>query len=111
MNDSEMKNCPFCDEQIRMQATKCRHCKSLLTGASNAREWCRDREQGKIAGVCAGLANQVDVTVTLIRLAFVISAFWGGWGLVIYVILWLIMPEGPALLPSKTPQPETTNDK
>jgi phage shock protein PspC (stress-responsive transcriptional regulator) len=46
-----------------------------------------------IAGVCAGLADQFDISVTLVRLAFVLMCVFGvGTGIMVYVILWIIMP-------------------
>ena len=53
---------------------------------------------GKIAGVCAGLAAYFDVDVTLIRLAWVVLSIVPGGivgGLVAYVIAWAIVPEAP----------------
>jgi phage shock protein PspC (stress-responsive transcriptional regulator) len=48
-----------------------------------------------LAGVCAGLAEQFGISVTALRLAVVILTFIGfGWGLLIYVVLWVIMPYG-----------------
>jgi phage shock protein PspC (stress-responsive transcriptional regulator) len=54
-----------------------------------------------IAGVCAGLAERFDVSVTVLRLAFVIGALFSGFGpaLILYVVLWVIMPlEEPDLI-------------
>ena len=46
-----------------------------------------------IAGVCAGLAEQFGISVTIVRLAFVLGALIGtGMGLVIYLVLWVVMP-------------------
>jgi phage shock protein PspC (stress-responsive transcriptional regulator) len=45
-----------------------------------------------LTGVCAGLARQFGVSATAIRLAFVVGTFIGGWGLLIYLALWVIMP-------------------
>jgi len=33
-----------------------------------------DRENGKIAGVCAGIANQFNIDPTIVRIAFVLAA-------------------------------------
>ncbi len=46
-----------------------------------------------MAGVCAGLSRHFEVSVTLVRLAFILGfIFSGGLFLLIYVVLWLIMP-------------------
>ena len=46
-----------------------------------------------IAGVCAGLAEQFGISVTALRLAAVLLTLLGaGWGLIVYVVLWVIMP-------------------
>jgi len=42
-----------------------------------------------------GLAKQFNISVTLIRLAFLLGTFIGGWGLIIYIALWVIMPREP----------------
>ena len=52
------------------------------------------RKEGKILGVCAGLADYLDVDVTVIRVAFVFSAIFAGFGVIPYLILALIMPKG-----------------
>lgn len=52
----------------------------------------RDSAHNVFAGVCAGLANYFKVDVVLIRILFVLSAFWG-LGLLAYIILWVIMPK------------------
>ena len=50
-------------------------------------------KQGKIAGVCAGLADYFDFDVTLVRVIFVISAFISGGAVVLlYIIMAIILP-------------------
>lgn len=52
-------------------------------------------EEGRmIAGVCSGLGAYLGVDATVVRLIFVLLAVFGGGGLLIYLILWLIMPMG-----------------
>ena len=48
-----------------------------------------------IAGVCAGIAEYFGLDVTLIRILYLlISIFSAGFpGLLIYLILWLVMPD------------------
>lgn len=87
-----MKRCPFCAEEIRDEAVKCRYCGSILDGTVLTRSWYRSRRGKMIAGVCAGLADQFGVSVTALRLAAVLFTLFGGWGIIVYVILWIIMP-------------------
>ncbi len=47
----------------------------------------------KIAGVAGGLAEYFDTDPLLLRLAFVILAFAGGGGVLIYFVLWVVTPE------------------
>ena len=51
------------------------------------------RKDGKFLGVCAGLADYLDVDVTIIRIAFVFSFIFAGFGLIPNIILALIMPK------------------
>ena len=49
----------------------------------------------KLDGVCAGVAEYLDVDPTLIRLAWVIFTFFGGSGILAYIIAAIIMPRNP----------------
>jgi phage shock protein C len=55
----------------------------------------RSTTDKKIGGVCGGLASYFDLDPLLIRLIFVVLAFAGGGGVLIYLILWIIVPEQP----------------
>ena len=59
------------------------------------------RTDGKmIAGVAAGLGDYFGVDPVWFRLGFVLSSFLGGAGLIAYVALWLVMPEGAGTEPT-----------
>jgi phage shock protein PspC (stress-responsive transcriptional regulator) len=50
-------------------------------------------EDGRvIAGVCAGLARYLGVDPTVVRIIFVLLALFAAGGVLIYLILWLLMP-------------------
>jgi phage shock protein PspC (stress-responsive transcriptional regulator) len=55
----------------------------------------RDTEKKVIGGVSGGLAAYFGVDIVIIRLAFVVTAFMGGFGLIAYIVLWVVLP--PAL--------------
>ena len=60
--------------------------------AASLRDLRRDRENGKVAGVCAGLGKRLQVDPLLIRFAFVATTLASGVGLVAYVLAWILMP-------------------
>jgi signal transduction histidine kinase len=62
------------------------------SAATSARDLRRDPENGKIAGVCAGLGKRLQVDPLLIRLGFVATTLASGIGLVLYVLAWILMP-------------------
>jgi phage shock protein PspC (stress-responsive transcriptional regulator) len=62
-------------------------------GSLTGRKLFRDVDTGKIGGVSAGLAAYFRTDVVLVRVLFLISLFLGGSGFVIYLILWIVVPE------------------
>lgn len=53
----------------------------------------RDPDHSKIAGVAAGLAAYAGIDVVWVRLIFILSLFASGAGLLIYIVLWIVLPE------------------
>jgi phage shock protein C len=53
-----------------------------------------------IAGVAGGIAQRLGVNSTLVRLAWVLSVFFGGLGVVVYLVLWVVLPRGSAPTPA-----------
>ena len=55
----------------------------------------RCQSEGKLAGVCAGIAKYFDIDPTIIRLIWVAITLAGGSGLIAYIICAFVMPEEP----------------
>ncbi|HEY2385754.1 MAG TPA: PspC domain-containing protein [Candidatus Binatia bacterium] len=90
----EFRDCPFCGEQIRTAATRCRYCRSRLTTLDPER-WYRDHPERRLAGVAAALARALVVPIGAVRLGFVVFSFVHLIGLLIYGALWLLIPFAP----------------
>ena len=57
-----------------------------------AKHLMRSKSNRKIAGVCGGLGEFFDVDPIFFRALFLISAFFGGLGIIAYIVLWILMP-------------------
>lgn len=55
----------------------------------------RSRDERMIAGVAGGIAQYLGIDPTLVRIAFVAATLFGGWGLLAYIALAIIMPLEP----------------
>jgi len=53
----------------------------------------RSIDDNIIAGVCGGLAEYFRIDSSLVRIIFILLAIGGGSGLLIYLILWLVIPK------------------
>ena len=53
----------------------------------------RSNRDKMVAGVCGGVAEYFDVDSSLIRLLWVLLIIFGGSGLLLYIIGWVIIPE------------------
>lgn len=55
----------------------------------------RPRDDRLIAGVCAGIARRYGLSVTTVRLLFVLSLLLPGPQVLVYLLLWVLMPQEP----------------
>jgi phage shock protein C len=62
------------------------------TDMDPTRKLYRSRSDRKLAGVCGGLAEFFSLDPTLIRVLFVVLALAGGSGIVIYLVMWIMVP-------------------
>lgn len=62
----------------------------------------RSKKNKIIAGVCGGIAEYFNVDVTLIRLAWVLAVFFGGSGIVLYILAVVIIPEEKVIVEKNT---------
>jgi signal transduction histidine kinase/phage shock protein PspC (stress-responsive transcriptional regulator) len=63
----------------------------------------RDPERRLIAGVCAGIARYFHIDPLWVRVAFVVATAAGGFGIVVYVIGWALMPAEAGVTPARRP--------
>jgi phage shock protein C len=61
----------------------------------------RSRDEKMIGGVCGGLAEYFRVDPTIVRALLVIVTLLGGAGVILYVVLWAIMPLAPPPPPAQ----------
>jgi phage shock protein PspC (stress-responsive transcriptional regulator) len=60
----------------------------------------RDPDNQMIAGVASGIANYFGIDPVIVRLVFAASLLFWGTGVLVYILLWIVMPEA-----------KTTSDK
>ncbi|WP_223198541.1 PspC domain-containing protein [Solihabitans fulvus] len=53
----------------------------------------RQRQGRKVAGVAAGIARRYGIDPVIVRVALVVSAFYGGIGIVLYLLGWLFLAD------------------
>jgi phage shock protein PspC (stress-responsive transcriptional regulator) len=60
---------------------------------NNVKRLYRSRNDRMIAGVCAGLADYLDIDPTIVRLLFVLGFVAGGATFWAYLVMMLVVPE------------------
>jgi|SRR5579859_684078 len=94
--------CNYCGKVIPDDANLCAYCGTRVAGVVARKRLVRPRNGRKVAGVCMGWAEYFDVDVTLVRIVWLLCSIPGLFGLVAYVIAWIVMPEEPLLLTAPT---------
>lgn len=70
----------------------------------------RSKIQKVIGGVCGGLAEYFDVDPVFIRALFILLLVAGGSGFLLYILLWILIPQKPLVF-SKEQQFANVNSK
>jgi signal transduction histidine kinase/phage shock protein PspC (stress-responsive transcriptional regulator) len=52
----------------------------------------RDSDRALLAGVCSGIADRLGIDPIFVRIAFIAGAVAGGWGIVLYLLIWAFVP-------------------
>ena len=95
--------CLRCHRDVAPDASYCPACGAPQYGDTgptwSTRRLVRIKAEEKVAGVCAGIADYLDVDVTLIRVLWIALSIVPGaivGGVLAYVLAWMVMPEGQA---------------
>ena len=105
--------CPQCGKEVDSNSRFCPACGATIssappppyaTGIPNAptAQLTRSRDNRMIAGICAGFAQHYGWDLNLTRIFTFLLIFFTGVGLLVYLALWIIIPEAPYALPAKT---------
>lgn len=103
--------CPNCHKEIADGSKFCYSCGSAQAAAGGAtaippipKRLMRSSTDKKLGGVCAGLADYFDLDPTIVRVVWLLAVLFGGVGILLYIILWIVLPIAPLGLPySVTP--------
>ena len=103
--------CPKCGTQVDANSRFCPSCGTTISSAPpppasgpypHTAQLTRSRENRMIAGLCAGFAQHYGWDLNLTRIVTFFVIFFTGVGLLVYLALWVIIPEAPYALPAKT---------
>jgi phage shock protein C len=88
--------CSSCTKEIPDTSSFCSYCGVRQRSATLGRRLTRSVTDSKIAGVCGGIAEYLDVDPTLVRVIWaalsVVPGCIGG-GILAYILAWFIMPK------------------
>jgi phage shock protein C len=102
--------CPNCRRDIADYSNFCYYCgfrqQTAPPGAVSQKRLMRSSIDCKIAGVCGGMAEYLDIDPTIVRLVWVLVFIFTGFipGALAYVICWIVMPQAPLPIPVSAPQ-------
>jgi phage shock protein PspC (stress-responsive transcriptional regulator) len=87
--------CDRCSREIDTDSAFCRHCGTPVRDPGQPRRLTRLPSQGKLGGICAGIAAYLGTDPTIVRLVWVLLSVVPGviiGGLIAYVVAWVLLP-------------------
>jgi len=69
----------------------------------------RDPESKLLGGVCSGIGHYLSIDPLWVRLLFIVFLFGGGFSVITYIILWVIVPEAETTAQKLDMQGEAAN--
>lgn len=69
----------------------------VLQHTDGSRRIYRNESNKVVAGVAGGLAAYLKIDAVIIRVLFLLAMFWGGFGLLAYLVLWIATPAAKSL--------------
>jgi phage shock protein PspC (stress-responsive transcriptional regulator) len=110
--------CNSCQKNIADGSRFCYNCGApqTVTGAPNMasvtggpKRLMRSSTDKKLGGVCAGVADYLDMDVTLVRVLWVLIGFCAaGTGILLYLVLWIALPLAPLQVAAPPQSPAIT---
>lgn len=96
--------CPKCHKDAPEGSRFCSSCGAQLSdqsvpvggNAAPVKKLKRSSRDKKLGGVCAGLADYFDLDPTIVRVVWLLAFLCAGVGGLAYIILWIVLPLGPA---------------
>ena len=103
--------CNVCGKIIAEDGRYCSYCGNVVGIPAMPKKLMRSRTDRKIAGVCAGLAQYLDLDTSLVRILWFFVGIVSGIfpGIIAYILAWIIIPEEPLRLPVEASQQPVTS--
>jgi len=111
-------NCSVCGNTVNADARFCSNCGQAVASSyappvpppyAAMPPLVRPQFGRVIAGVCAGFAQHFGWDVVVVRLLLVAAVLCCGVPVLVYVVAWVVMPEGPYFVPQPQTPPDATN--